>query len=85
MTTEIAAPSTRDDQGLVSTASPDELAVLVGVELTGQPGLLPLEDSLAELALLADTAGLEVVGSLSQRLNAAHPATLIGKGKLEEL
>lgn len=75
----------RDEQGLVTTAPPEELAVVVGVELSGQPGLLPLEDSLTELALLADTAGLRVVGRLTQRLDSANPATLIGKGKLEEL
>ena len=47
----------RDEQGLVATTPPVEQAVVVGVELAGQPGLLPLEDSLTELALLADTAG----------------------------
>lgn len=71
--------------GLVSTAPPDERAVLVGVEITNRPGLLTLEDSLTELALLADTAGLDVVARLTQRLNSPHPATLIGSGKLEEL
>ena len=75
----------RDDQGLVVTRTPAEQAVLVGVELTGQPGLLTLTDSLDELALLADTAGLVVVGYVTQRLETANPATLIGKGKLEEL
>ena len=75
----------RDEQGLVLTTPPIERAVLVGVELAGQPGLLSLLDSLDELALLADTAGLQVVGSLTQRLPRANPATLIGKGKLEEL
>ncbi len=75
----------RDKSGLVSTTPPPERAIVVGVELSGQPGLLPLEDSLDELALLADTAGVEVVGSISQRLNKANPATLMGSGKLEEL
>jgi GTP-binding protein HflX len=44
-----------------------------------------VEDSLAELALLARTAGLEVVGQITQRLAAPNPATYIGKGKVEEL
>jgi GTP-binding protein HflX len=40
---------------------------------------------LDELAALSDTAGLAVVGEASQRLDSAHPATLIGSGKLEEV
>ena len=75
----------RDQSGMVSTTPPPERAIVVGIELSGQPGLLPLEDSLVELALLADTAGVEVVGSMSQRLAKANPATLMGTGKLEEL
>jgi GTP-binding protein HflX len=50
----------------------------------GRP-LLPVEDSLKELALLADTAGLEVVGQTVQKLNRINPATLIGSGKVEEI
>lgn len=75
----------RDDTGLILTDKPEESAVLVGVELDGEPGLLSLEDSLTELALLADTAGLEVCGQLSQRLDHPNPATFIGSGKVEEL
>lgn len=75
----------RDDDGLVSTQAPAELTILVGVELDGEPGLLSLDDSLAELSLLAKTAGLRVVGSLTQRLDSPNPATFIGTGKLEEL
>ena len=44
-----------------------------------------LERSLAELALLADTAGATVVGSISQRRGTIHPATFIGKGKVGEV
>ena len=43
-----------------------------------------MEDSLEELAQLADTAGAQVVGTISQRLNR-HTHTYLGKGKLEEL
>ncbi len=75
----------RDDRGLVATSPPQERAILVGVQLNDDPGLLTLDDSLAELALLAKTAGLEVVGTMTQRLDSPNPATLIGKGKLEEL
>ena len=75
----------RDDAGLILTDKPDESAVLVGVEFSRDPGLLTLEDSLTELALLADTAGLEVCGQLTQRLEHPHPSTFIGSGKVEEL
>jgi GTP-binding protein HflX len=38
-----------------------------------------------ELELLADTDGLAVVGQAVQRLERFHPATMIGKGKLQEI
>ncbi len=44
-----------------------------------------IEDSLEELAALARTAGIEVVGGTYQRLERINPATYIGTGKLEEL
>ncbi len=43
------------------------------------------EASLEELALLASTAGLEVVGRLRQEVKRPSPATRIGKGKVVEL
>ncbi len=60
-----------------------ERALLIGVEL-GQP-VWSMADSLAELAQLADTAGVEVVGEVTQKLDAPNPATLVGKGKLDEI
>jgi len=62
-----------------------ERAFLVGVELKRQHGLWRIEDSLAELAQLARTAGVVVVGQTIQRLDHPNPATYIGKGKVEEL
>lgn len=44
-----------------------------------------VEDSLEELAALADTAGLQVEGGTYQRLAEINPNTLIGTGKVEEL
>ena len=58
---------------------------MVGVEIRSEPSLLSLADSLAELELLANTAGLEIIGETTQRLDRPHPATLIGSGKLEEI
>ena len=67
------------------TNQPRERAFLVGVDIYQQPGLLTLDDSLSELALLCDTAGLEVVGELTQKLSQPHVQTYIGPGKVEEL
>jgi len=70
---------------LIKTEKPQQKALLVGVGLSMQDDLLPLEDSLQELALLADTAGLKVVGEISQNLRTPNPKTLIGSGKVEEV
>jgi GTP-binding protein HflX len=67
------------------TKPPRERAFLVGVEIHGKSNLLPLSDSLAELGLLADTAGLDVVGELTQRLDRPNVETYIGAGKVQEL
>ena len=68
----------------ISTKARPERAILVGVEIKGDPHLWSVEDSLEELGLLARTAGAEVVSTLSQRLDRRTNAYL-GKGKLEEL
>ncbi len=57
----------------------------MGVELKNKYALWTVEDSLAELAQLARTAGIEVVGQTYQRLNSIVAATFIGKGKVQEL
>jgi GTP-binding protein HflX len=67
------------------TLAPRQRAFLVGVEIRGDPDILNLEDSLGELALLADTAGLEVVGQATQALDHPNPVTYIGSGKVEEV
>jgi GTP-binding protein HflX len=67
------------------TIRPRERAFLVGVEWRREDDLLSLEESLTELALLADTAGLDVVGQASQRLDSPNPKTFIGPGKVEEV
>lgn len=65
--------------------APTERAYLVGAQVKGATYPLRLEDSLLELAQLARTAGVEVVGQIQQRLEAINPATYIGKGKVAEL
>ena len=46
---------------------------------------LSVDASLQELELLAETAGIDVLGSVTQNLNNPNSRTYIGKGKLEEL
>ncbi|KAL9445962.1 hypothetical protein AB3S75_013774 [Citrus x aurantiifolia] len=63
-----------------------EKAYLVGVERKGGAEyLFGIEESLKELAQLADTAGLMVVGSTHQKLNSPNPRTYIGSGKVAEI
>ena len=69
----------------VPTQPPSERAFLVGVELRNSERLLSVEDSLAELALLSDTAGMEVVGEIYQKIDKPDPNTFIGSGKVNEL
>ena len=67
------------------TAPPRERAYLVGAELRDAEPTLTVEDSLEELARLADTAGIDVVGQSVQRMDRPNPATYIGAGKVEEV
>ena len=60
-------------------------AFLVGLDLRSAHGALDVGASLEELALLVDTAGIEVVGQTTQRLKHPDPATYIGSGKVEEV
>ncbi|MEN9731636.1 MAG: hypothetical protein RL488_946 [Actinomycetota bacterium] len=60
-----------------------EKVVLIG--LWGEQSLQDAENSLRELAALAETAGSEVLDGLLQRRAHPDPATYLGKGKAEEL
>jgi GTP-binding protein HflX len=59
-----------------------ENAVLVKVLLKGAP---LIDDPLIELAELARSAGATVVSRVVQRRPTYHPASCVGKGKLEEI
>ena len=61
-----------------------EKAVMVGVVLPGMRREQE-EESLDELALLADTAGAQVVARMIQDRYGINSATFIGKGKVQEL
>ncbi len=73
------------------TLAPAERVYLVGVEWKSgpqgrfMPDAWPVEESLRELDRLADTAGLDVVGRDTQKLDRPNPATFIGSGKAEEI
>ena len=73
------------NNNLIRTEREKESAFLVGVEVKGQDQPLSVDDSLEELELLSQTAGLEVVGEEKQRLDSPNPATFIGSGKVEEV
>ncbi|KAJ1684760.1 hypothetical protein LUZ63_020031 [Rhynchospora breviuscula] len=60
-----------------------ERVVLVGVWTEGTAE--DAENSMAELALLAETAGSEVLDALYQRRDKPDPATYVGRGKVEGL
>ena len=61
-----------------------ERGILVGLALPGV-SLDEAQDTLDELGLLADTAGVDVVVQVLQERRRRDPAYLIGRGKAEEL
>ncbi len=68
---------------LHSTKPVADKAFLVAADLP--KALLPASESLGELAELAKTAGAEVVGSTTQRLEHPNVTTYIGSGKVDEV
>ena len=69
---------------LIDLATPVEKAFLVAVD-TGTEDGWTAQDSLAELANLATTAGAEVVGAEWQNRRHVDPNWYVGKGKAEDL
>ena len=61
-----------------------EKVVLVGV-ITSTQNEEKVNEYLDELAFLTYTAGGEVIKRFTQRMEAPHPKTFIGTGKMEEL
>jgi GTPase len=70
---------------LYSTRPSIEKAFLVGVEVKGRAQRWSAEDSIEELAQLAQTAGAKVEGAMIQRVEKPNHTSYIGKGKVEEL
>lgn len=82
----------QDESGTYIPRSGPERVVLVGVERSsrekavGDAVQFVADESLAELARLSDTAGLEVTARVVQTLrDGIHPATFIGSGKVTEV
>lgn len=67
----------------ISTAVVPERALLLGIDR--RDATWPVDRSLDELERLAETAGAETVGRITQRLDRPIPKSYIGSGKVEEL
>jgi GTPase len=72
------AQAARDHATSVAAASSSSLLPVDSPDFTS-------EESLDELRALATSAGAEIAGEFTQRKDRPDPATLIGKGKLEEI
>lgn len=70
--------------GYLTADTENQTAVMVALINRAQPEEKVVE-YLAELAFLAETLGLNVVKSFTQRLDKPEVRTFLGKGKLEEV
>jgi GTPase len=68
----------------METRPPIPRAILVGVQVAGVDDVAHAA-SIEELGLLVKTLGYEVVGTISQKRDEIDGATVLGKGRLEEL
>ena len=62
----------------------DEKALLIGVIRHGTTETI-INEHLDELELLAETAGAEVIGRITQKVSKINPSTFIGKGKAQQI
>jgi GTP-binding protein HflX len=69
---------------IMETKPPIPRAILVSVQIPGVDDVAHAA-SLEELGRLVMTLGYEVVGTLSQKRDAIDGATVLGKGRLQEL
>ncbi|HEX5520819.1 MAG TPA: GTPase HflX, partial [Longimicrobiaceae bacterium] len=69
---------------MIELEQPRERAILVGAP-PKSIGAEAAEEHLEELGRLADTAGVEIVGTVTQRLESPSPRLYIGEGKAAEL
>ena len=71
-------------QEIQESQEKQERAIIVGVKLEDM-SKAETEESLQELALLADTAGVEVVCQVLHQRDKPNPAYFVGSGKAQEL
>ncbi len=76
------APGDAPELAWASAGSDRARAILVGVQLGGGAGF---DDTLDELALLAESAGDEPVARVIARRKAPDPALFVGSGKADEI
>ncbi len=69
----------------ITTQSEVERALLVGVDSKSGADGWAIESSLEELSALARSAGVKIVGKLTQKLEINSPTYYLGKGKIQEL
>ncbi len=70
----------------IATEAAPVPALMVGVHVRKEVDpRFTLDDSLRELELLAETAGLAVVGEITQNLSTPNSRTYVGSGKLDEI
>ena len=62
----------------------NDKAFIVGV-LTNSISKENIDDNLDELELLAETAGVKIIGRFTQRISRISPKYFIGKGKAEQI
>src|ERR1700731_4463059 len=72
------------DRRIMETRPPIPRAILVRVQVAGVDDVAHAA-SIEELGLLVKTLGCEVVGTISQKRDEIDGATVLGKGRLEEL
>lgn len=77
-------PMHRDNQSNLVAHEEGKAAILIALVTPQQP-LAKTEEYLIELAFLADTWGVKIVKQFMQRIAYPHGATLVGKGKIEEI
>ncbi|MDR1718689.1 MAG: GTPase HflX [Dysgonamonadaceae bacterium] len=68
----------------ILTDIPTENAILIGL-ITPEQNEFKITEYLDELAFLADTDGIRATKRFVQRLEAPHPVTFVGSGKLQEI
>ena len=69
---------------VMETKPPVPRAILVGIQVPGVDDVAHAA-SIEELGRLVKTLGYEVVGTMSQKRDELDGATVLGKGRLEEL